>query len=544
MPSGDILVVEDAYPSLKLLTEILTAAGYSVRPADSGELALAAAAARPPELVLLDIRMPGIDGFEVFRRLKARPETASVPIIFLSASADEADRLEGLRLGAVDFASKPFKREELLARVGTHIELFRLRSRLEALVAERTGELQKEFEEHKRAAEALRESQDRLNHSQKMEAVGRLAGGVAHDFNNILGAIQGYAGLLLRALPENDGKREDVEEILKATERAASLTRQLLAFSRRQILSPKVADMNAIVAATSKMLKRLIGEDISFETVLSAEACLVRVDPGQLEQVIMNLAVNARDAIRGGGAITLETEVLSAQRAAAVCPELRGGAVCLRMKDTGSGISDEVKKHLFEPFFTTKERGKGTGLGLSTIFGIVKQSGGEVAVESSPGKGSVFSIYLPYEAAAVPDELAPGVKAAAAGGSETILLVEDEGDLLRLAERLLRAAGYKVLGARNGDAALELLKDGPAKVDLLITDVVMPGMDGRELARRVTLGRGSCRVLYMSGYTDDTIARHGALEPGLAFIYKPFTMEALTSKVREVLDGPAAQAKA
>lgn len=544
MLSGDILVVEDAYPSLKLLTEILSAEGYSVRPADSGELALAAAAARPPELVLLDIRMPGIDGFEVFRRLKADPRTASVPVIFLSASADEADRLEGLRLGAVDFASKPFKREELLARVGTHIELFRLRSRLEALVAERTLELEKEFSEHKLAAQALRESEAQLNHSQKMEAVGRLAGGVAHDFNNILGAIQGYASLLLRALPEKDGKREDVEEILKAAERASSLTRQLLAFSRRQVLSPKVVDINQIVGAMTKMIHRLIGEDIALEARLGAEACMARVDPGQIEQVILNLAVNARDAIKDNGAITLETEVLSAQRVAAVCTELRGQAVCLRVRDTGDGMGNEVKKHLFEPFFTTKEKGKGTGLGLSTIFGIIKQSGGEVGVESAPGKGSVFSIYLPYVEAAAPDTREDEVKPVTTDGSETILLVEDEADLLRLGERILRASGYTVLGALGGGEALTLLGGHKGKLDLLITDLVMPGMDGRELARRVTLIRNSCKVLYMSGYTDDTIARHGALEPGLAFIYKPFGADAFSAKVREVLDGPPGAARA
>lgn len=544
MLSGDILVVEDAYPSLKLLTEILSAEGYSVRPADSGELALAAAAARPPELVLLDIRMPGIDGFEVFRRLKADPRTASVPVIFLSASADEADRLEGLRLGAVDFASKPFKREELLARVGTHIELFRLRSRLEALVAERTLELEKEFSEHKLAAQALRESEAQLNHSQKMEAVGRLAGGVAHDFNNILGAIQGYASLLLRALPEKDAKREDVEEILKAADRASSLTRQLLAFSRRQVLSPKVVDINQIVGAMTKMIHRLIGEDIALEARLGAEACMARVDPGQIEQVILNLAVNARDAIKDNGAITLETEVLSAQRVAAVCTELRGQAVCLRVRDTGDGMGNEVKKHLFEPFFTTKEKGKGTGLGLSTIFGIIKQSGGEVGVESAPGKGSVFSIYLPYVEAAAPDTREDEVKPVTTDGSETILLVEDEADLLRLGERILRASGYTVLGALGGAEALTLLGGHKGQLDLLITDLVMPGMDGRELARRVTLIRNSCKVLYMSGYTDDTIARHGALEPGLAFIYKPFGAEAFSAKVREVLDGPPGAARA
>lgn len=386
-----------------------------------------------------------------------------------------------------------------------------------------------------------------LLQSQKMESVGRLAGGVAHDFNNILTAVKFYAELLRKGLPHGDQKRDDASEILAAAERAVSLTRQLLAFSRRQVMVTRVVDLNVVTADMLNMLRRLIGEHIELKTDLADEPCTVKVDPGQLEQVIMNLAVNARDAMPDGGSITIETEVVGGTDALyREHPELpRGRLVRLAFCDNGCGMPPEVLEHIFEPFFTTKEQGKGTGLGLSTVFGIVKQSGGEVEVSSAPGKGTNFVIYLAHTAEACAEQKeAAGKCAPRPAAGETVLLVEDEDSLRRVGERVLAAAGYSVIAVPGGAAALKALQARGAPVNLLVTDVVMPGLGGRDLAReaqRLGLVR---RVLYMSGYSDDIIMSGGALEEGLAFIYKPFSADALLKKVREVLDGTEDKAKA
>ena len=387
-----------------------------------------------------------------------------------------------------------------------------------------------------------------LLQAQKMESVGRLAGGVAHDFNNLLTAINGYAGFLLEALDQDDPKRADVKEILNAGERAAGLTRQLLAFSRKQILHPEVLDIHTAVEATRKMLKRLIGEDITLETRLAAHPCLVKVDAGQIDQVLLNLAVNARDAMPKGGTLAFETRVMTADADfASRHPDLpRGPLVCLSVRDSGCGMSEEVRARLFEPFFTTKERGQGTGLGLSMVFGIVKQSGGDIEVESAPGRGTTFRIYLPQVdspaqvASARKDESTDVVLR----GKETVLFVEDEETVLNLAKRSLTGSGYTVLTAADGPQALAELERHGRPVDLLVTDVVMPGMSGRDLARQIALKNMARRTLFISGYTDDAIVRHGVLEPGLAFLYKPFSPRALLEKLREVLDGPADKAQA
>lgn len=388
--------------------------------------------------------------------------------------------------------------------------------------------------------------QAQLLQSQKMEAIGRLAGGVAHDFNNILTAIQYYGGVIAKSYAPGDPRAADAQEILAASERAAGLTRQLLTFSRRQVIMPKVLDLNKTIADMVKMLRGLIGEDVSLETRLSGAPCLVMADAGQLEQLLMNLAVNARDAMPGGGAITIASEILSPDAGfTAAHPELkRGRLVKLTARDTGHGMTAEVRSHIFEPFFTTKPAGRGTGLGLPTILGIVKQSGGEIEVESEPGKGAAFFVYLPLAAPAEQQAEKPVEKPASLRGTETVLLVEDDRMLRRLGERLLRENGYTVLAAADGVDALQALERYGRPVDLLITDVVMPGMNGRELALEVSRRGLAARTLYMSGYTDEVIAKHGVLEPGLAFIYKPFTVEALTLKLREVLEGPADRAKA
>ena len=387
----------------------------------------------------------------------------------------------------------------------------------------------------------------KLAQSQRMESVGRLAGGVAHDFNNILTAISGYTEFILKDLPENDPKRADGLEILSAAKRAGKLTRQLLAFSRRQILSPRAVDLNKCVGDITNMLRRLIGEDIALSTRLAPEPCVALLDAGQLEQVLVNLVVNSRDAMPEGGAIEISTELLtSSQELESAHPDLPAGPlVCLKVSDTGRGMTEEVKKHIFEPFYTTKERGKGTGLGLSTVFGIVKQSGGDVGVESEPGRGTSFRVYFPVHsaAAAAPAAGAQG-GAALPRGSETVLLVEDEESLRNLSRRVLVSSGYNVLTASNGAEALKIIKLHGKPVDLLLTDVVMPGMSGRELARVIADGGLARRTLYMSGYTDDAIVNHGVLESGLAFLYKPFSVDVLLLKVRAVLDSSPGQAEA
>jgi len=391
------------------------------------------------------------------------------------------------------------------------------------------------------------QTEEKLAQSQKMEAVGLLAGGIAHDFNNILTAIKCYAELVSNALLSEDPKREDMREIMSAAERATTLTRQLLAFSRRQILSPRIIDMNKIVSDMTNMLQRIIGEDIKLSTRLKPLPCLTMVDPGQIEQVIMNLVINSRDAMPKGGSITLKTDVVisSDDELSAAHPELlRGSLVCLKVCDTGCGMTEEVKEHVFEPFYTTKEQGKGTGLGLSMIYGIIKQSNGEIEFESVPGKGTTFSVWLPNVENTVPEMSSDIPNRMPGTVSETILFVEDEDSLRRLGERVLTAKGYKVISALNAAEALAALEKHGKAVDLLVTDVVMPGMNGHELAKEIAHRKMAVRTLYMSGYTEDAIAEHGALEPGLAFIYKPFTVDALVLKLREVLDGPSDMSKA
>ncbi len=387
-----------------------------------------------------------------------------------------------------------------------------------------------------------RRLEEQLLQSQKMEAVGRLAGGIAHDFNNLLTAIAGYSDLLLGELPANDPRRESAVEIREAGRRAAGLTQQLLAFSRRQVLEPRVLDLNAVIAGMEKMLRRVIGEDIELTTALDPDLWRTMADPGQIEQSIVNLAVNARDAMPRGGQLTLETGnvTLDEQFASTYATVQPGPHVMLAVSDTGVGMDAALQSRLFEPFFTTKERGKGTGLGLSTTYGIVKQSGGSIWVYSEPGVGTTFKIYLPRceEPLEGVEREAPPLPLTARPGSETILLVEDETEVRRLVERLLRMQGYTVLSAASPADAIHAAR-AAAKIDLLVTDVIMPGMNGREMAGVLAAERPRMRVLYMSGYTDAAIAQQGILAPGTAFLSKPFTPDALAQKVREVLDAPA-----
>jgi PAS domain S-box-containing protein len=388
------------------------------------------------------------------------------------------------------------------------------------------------------AEEALSESEEQLRQSQKMDAVGKLAGGIAHDFNNLLTIITGYSQLLLNRLEPQAPLRKDLEEIKKAGDRAAALTQQLLAFSRRQVLLPEVMDLNAIVAGMATMLQRILGEDIDLATALAEGLGPVRADPGQIEQVILNLAVNARDAMLHGGKLTIETlnvEVKESQRRGqSVVP---GSYVMLSVSDTGHGMDAETQARIFEPFFTTKESGKGTGLGLSTVYGIVNQSGGYIFVYSEPGRGATFKIYLPRVDARVESSGEASQPAAdLPSGTETILLVEDEPGVRFLVCDMLRQQGYAVLEARHGFEALVISAQHVGTIQLLITDVVMPQMSGREVADQLAATRPGLSVLYISGYTENAVVHHGVLDPGTFFLPKPFTAEVLLRKVREVLD--------
>jgi len=666
-----VLAIDDKPDNLTVLKAVVGDAfpGAAVFTTTDGRQGLELALARDPDVILLDIVMPQMDGYEVCQRLKADARLKLIPVVFLTATKNKESRIKALEAGGDGFLTKPLEEAELTAQIRAMAKIkaantaqFMKMERLEVLVSERTRALEQELEERK-AAQAEREKlmtaidqageiilitdaegnieyanpafekvtgysraevlgktprvlksgkqdaafygslwgdissgktwerrmvnkrkdgtfytevstispvldaagrivnyvavkrditeqlrlENQFLQSQKMEAVGVLAGGVAHDFNNILTAIKAYAGFIRNDLPPEAPMRADAGEILTAADRAGTLTRQLLAFSRRQILAPRVVDMNKIVGDMTKMLSRVIGEDIKIGTELEPAPCLALVDPGQLEQVVLNLAVNARDAMPKGGKLTLQTAILAGDAGlSAAHPDLpRGPLVCLKVRDTGTGMTGEVKARIFEPFYTTKEQGKGTGLGLSTVFGIVKQSGGEVTVSSEPAKGATFSIYLPLAENTVQDIRAnKDGQAAAKTGSETVLLVEDDESLRRLGARILKSSGYTVLAAASGAEALTVLEDHGKPVDLLVTDVVMPGMTGRDLALEIARRKQAGRTLYMSGYTDDAIVKHGVLEPGIAFIYKPFTVEALALKLREVLDGPADQAKA
>jgi PAS domain S-box-containing protein len=382
--------------------------------------------------------------------------------------------------------------------------------------------------------------EEQLRQAQKMEAVGRLAGGIAHDFNNLLMVIQGYADLLTERLADGDPLRRNAEQIQTASQRATSLTRQLLAFSRKQMLAPKVLNVQSVVAEMEKILRRLIGEDIQLETSSAPDLGLIKADRSQIEQVILNLAVNARDAMPEGGRLTIETANVELDKAAAHPPAVLspGKYVMLAVTDNGCGMDAETQAHIFEPFFTTKEKGKGTGLGLATVYGIVKQSGGYVWVYSEPGRGTSFKVYLPR----IEDE--PTARGrdgktdtrALPRGSETVLLVEDEKGVRELAREYLELVGYTVIEAEDGHTALELAAMHVGPIQLLMTDVVMPGISGRELAGRVKAIRPDIKILFMSGYTDQSVVHHGILDTDAALLQKPFTMAALAAKLREILN--------
>ncbi len=497
-----LILIEDSEDDAALVMRELAGGGIAAeyrRVATPAQLESALRDFRP-DAVLSDYRVPGLDAPEALALVRAlRPD---LPFLCVSGTVGEEKIIELLRAGATDYVLK-----DRPARLPTSLR--------------RALEQARERAERLRAQEELRASREQLLQAQKMEAVGRLAGGVAHDFNNILTTISGYAELLNAALPPDSPQREDVKEIIAASTRAAQLTRQLLAFGRRQVLEMRVLDLNEIVRGVSRMLTRVIGEDVSIELALASDLRRVRVDSGQMETVLMNLAVNARDAMPKGGHLRVATR-------------LDGDFVELTFADDGIGMSAEVRARLFEPFFTTKEKGKGTGLGLSTAYGVVRQSGGTIDVESSPGAGATFRIRLPAtdeEADSVPS----GAPSPSAGGRETVLVVEDEAPLRQLLLRALGELGYRVIAAAGAQEALAS-SAGATALDAAVVDVIMPELDGPSLVARLRKSRPELKVLFISGYADQ--ARLPAPESGKSypFLAKPFSTATLAAKLRETLD--------
>ncbi len=676
---GDILIVDDIPENLHLLARILSDAGHRVRPTTDGQLALDAVRVDPPDLVVLDVKMPGMDGFEVCRRLKAHEGSREVPVIFVSALNESVSKIDGFEAGGVDYITKPFEPNEVVARVKIHLTLRRLQAALERQnrelenrVLERTADLvaanrelktqmverERALEERTRLATAIEQSAEgilitdregtiqyvnpaferisgyareeavgqnprilksgrqtaqfyeelwktitrgevwtghiinkrkdgtlyeqdatispvrnlsgeitnfvsvkrdvtreveleaQLRQAQKMEAIGQLAGGVAHDFNNILTAILGNAELVRNGmeknLPRDYQLLSDLAQIDHAAQRAATLTRQLLAFSRRQVFSPVVLDLNRLLTDMEKMLRPLIREDIKLEMVCASDVSCVCADAAQLEQVVVNLVVNARDAMPEGGALTLETNnaTLDADYVALHAEARAGQHVMVAVSDTGMGMDTETRRRAFEPFYTTKQLGEGTGLGLAMVHGIVRQSGGHITVYSEPGQGTTFRVYLPAAVGVAATEVPSGTRELSRGGHETILMCEDDRNVREATCRTLEAGGYTVLAAESAESALRMATEHVGRIQLLLTDVIMPGMNGRQLADALLATGRETRVLYVSGYTDNVISHHGVLEEGVEFLEKPFTSGKLLRRIREVLDPPRSETRA
>ncbi len=508
-----VLVIEDSEDDMAMVLRELRRGGYDTdfKRVDTGDALKLSLASSEWDLVICDFSMPKFSGTDALKLV--RTMGCEAPFIFVSGTMGEDTAVAALKVGAQDYIVK---------------------TNLKRLVPAVQREL-REVEErrHRRRLER------HVLQLQKFEAIGRLAGGVAHDFNNLLGVILGQSEILLDR-SHDEGIIRGLEMIRESARRGATLTRQLLAFGRRQVLEPKVLNINVILADVEKLLRRVIGEDVEVNFQMGAELGNVRADPGQLEQVIVNLATNARDAMPAGGKLTFATANVDldeayADRRVMIRP---GHYVRLTVSDTGCGMEKETQAHIFEPFFTTKERGKGTGLGLATVYGIVKQSGGYIWVYSEPGHGTAFKIYLPMVGGAAENPRCAERNEKPVHGSETILVVEDDDSLREVTSEFLQGSGYVVIAAESPEQALLLAEGHNGPIDFLLTDVVMPKMNGRELASRLIKVRPGIKVLYVSGYADGVVREgvHGPLGEGLAFLQKPYTRGAITRKVREILD--------
>jgi len=522
-----LLHLEDSPADAELVSATLAEGGIPCvsRRVDTRAAFVAALKEGTVDLILADYSLPGFDGMSALAL--ARQQAPDVPFLFVSAVIGEELAIDAMHYGATDYVLKQ--------RLG------RLVPSVQRAIRERDARI-----ERQRAEDALRQSEKQLRQAQKMEAVGRLAGGIAHDFNNLLTVIMGYSHVLAAELGPNHPLRPKIEETQKAGDRAATLIRQLLAFSRKQPLEPKVLSLNHVVSNLEGMLQRLIGADIRLSITLDPSNGQVRGDQAQLEQVLMNLVVNARDAMANGGILTIQTSrvQLTTSPTYHVRPLQPGPYVKLSVSDTGCGMDRETQSHIFEPFFTTKEEGKGSGLGLSTVFGIVTQSGGGIDVTSRLSRGTRFDIYLPCVEKELLRQAQPAGDEGVRRGTETILLVEDDPSVRVLVSDELRKLGYTVVEAKNGVEACLVASQQVGSIHLLLTDMVMPGMGGRELAQNLTVIKPDLRILFMSGYTDDVGILAGQEDGTSAFLQKPFTPEALARMVRHLLDTARPPAKA
>ncbi|HJV36016.1 response regulator [Geomonas sp.] len=665
-----MLIIDDDPNNLAIMSEFLQECCYTILVAEDGESGLQRAAYARPDLILLDVMMPGMDGYETCRRLKAQDGTSEIPVICMTALAETGNKLQGFRAGAVDYITKPYQRDEVLARVDLHLrlrkatrELKDARDLLEVRVEERTRELEalnrkleREVAEHRRTGEALRGSERRfqaifdnafqlmglmtpegiilagnrtaidfsgreeeevvgsllwdapwlsedpklqqqvkeavakaaagsfvrfevtrrypdgtprhidfsikpvqdetgrvvllipegrditdnrnlaeqLRQSQKMEAIGTLAGGIAHDFNNILTAIMGFGSLLGMKMEEDSPLMEYLNEILSASERAANLTNSLLAFSRIEAVEPGPVQLNETVRKIEKFLLRIIGEDIELTTELAPQELVISSNRGHLEQILMNLATNARDAMADGGSLVIKTERVEISEPLPGFELEAGSYAVLSVSDSGEGMPESVRQRIFEPFFTTKEVGRGTGLGLAIVYGIIQQHNGQIQVCSEPGMGTTFKIFLRMAAPEVRRGDAPR-SMPVVGGRETILLAEDDSEVKRFLTRTLSEQGYTVIESADGEEAVREFQAHEDEIDLLILDVVMPRMNGKEAYQQICQSHRRVPVIYSSGYTADIISQKGILEEGALFISKPMTPRDLLSKVRAAL---------
>jgi two-component system, cell cycle sensor histidine kinase and response regulator CckA len=508
----DVLLIEDREDDAILISRCLSRAGYepNVLRVETEQEMRDAIAARKWDVVLSDYALPR---FDCRQALHVLVETGlDIPFIALSGTVNEEAILELVRSGARDYVMKD--------------NLARLPSAIDRELREAEGR------KERRRLEA------QLVQAMKMEAIGRLAGGVAHDFNNLLTVITGFAEL---ALLEDNPARAGLEQILQAAERAAGLTRQLLAFSRQQAMEPRIFDLNDLVHDMEKMLRRLIGEDIQVGVRLADAPMMVKADPGQIEQVVLNLAVNSRDAMPLGGRLIISTASRRLEGSHAKAHGIPDGQYCaISISDNGIGIPPDVLPHIFEPFYTTKPAGKGTGLGLSTVYGIVQQSGGAIQPYTEKDLGTTMTVFLPA-AGAAEEDLPSSRELGRMTGSETVLIAEDDPNVLNLISESLAAHGFDVMRAENGEAALEKIQRGDLAIDILITDVVMPGISGRALALRAAESIPDLKVLFMSGYTEEVIQHHGISSSNVAFLQKPFAPGDLVRKVRHLLDGERAR---